>query len=107
MTFAESTIRARATRCGLLADLAGQDWTNCEVSFSANYSSVVDPRLELRQRMREIAQTHVRYGYRRARTLLNREGWDVWKNLVWRLYTEEGLALRKKATQAQQNAGAA
>lgn len=46
--------------------------------------------------MREIAGTRVRYGYRRVRIMLNREGWKVGKNLVYRLYSEEGLALRKK-----------
>jgi putative transposase len=47
-------------------------------------------------RIREIAQTRVRYGYRKIRVLLNREGWDVGKYLVYRLYKEEGLSLRKK-----------
>jgi putative transposase len=45
--------------------------------------------------MREIAAVRVRYGYRCLRILLNREGWHVGKDLVWRLYKEEGLALRK------------
>ena len=30
-------------------------------------------------RIREIAQARVRYGYRKIRVLLNREGWDVGK----------------------------
>jgi len=46
--------------------------------------------------MRDIASTRVRYGYRRIRVLLKREGWQVGKNLVYRLYREEGLALRKR-----------
>jgi len=46
-------------------------------------------------RIREIAQSRVRYGYRKIRALLNREGWDVGKYLVYRLYKEEGLALKK------------
>jgi hypothetical protein len=37
-------------------------------------------------RIREIAQARVRYGYRKIRVLLNREGWDVGKYLVYRLY---------------------
>jgi putative transposase len=52
--------------------------------------------IELRMRIREIAQTRVRYGYRRSRVLLNREGWKVGKDLVDRLYKEEGLGLRKR-----------
>jgi len=46
-------------------------------------------------RIREIAQARVRYGYRKIRVLLNREGWDVGKYLVYRLYTEEGLSLQR------------
>ena len=46
-------------------------------------------------RIREIAQARVRYGYRKIRVLLNREGWDVGKYLVYRLYTEEGLTLKR------------
>ncbi len=47
-------------------------------------------------RIWEIAQTRVRYGYRMIRVLLNREGWQVGKDLVYRLYKEEGLGLRKR-----------
>ncbi len=55
-----------------------------------------DPRLELRQRMHEIAQTRIRYGYRRIQIMLRREGWPISRNLVYRLYREEGLALRSR-----------
>ena len=57
---------------------------------------IKDPRLELRQRMHEIVRTRVRYGYRRVHILLKREGWSAGHNLVYRLYCEEGLALRSK-----------
>lgn len=46
-------------------------------------------------RIREIAQARVRYGYRKILVLLNREGWDVGKHLVYRLYKEEGLILKR------------
>src|ERR1700691_784603 len=55
-----------------------------------------DPRTALRMRIREIAQTRVRYGYRKIRVLLNREGWKVGKYLVERLYREEGLTLHQR-----------
>ena len=58
--------------------------------------STRDPRFEIRQRMREIAATRVRPGYRRIHVMLRRDGWAVGKNLVWRLYREEGLALWSK-----------
>ena len=48
-------------------------------------------------RIREIAQSRVRYGYRKIHVLLNREGWDVGKYLVYRLYKEEGLALKRQS----------
>ena len=44
--------------------------------------------------MRELAQTRIRYGYRKIRVLLIREGWQVGKKLVYRIYREEGLGLR-------------
>jgi putative transposase len=61
-------------------------------------------------RIREIARTTVRYGhptpaaktcrrgprYRKVLALLQREGWQVGKHLVYRLYKEEGLALKKR-----------
>ena len=60
------------------------------------YESRQEPRTALRLRIREIAQVRVRYGYRKIRVLLNREGWKVGKKLVYRLYKEEGLTLRHK-----------
>lgn len=60
------------------------------------YQSTQEPRTALRLRIREIAQARVRYGYRKIRVLLKREGWNVGKKLVYRLYCEEGLALRYK-----------
>lgn len=47
-------------------------------------------------RIRELARARVRYGYRRIRVLLNREGWNVGRYLVYRLYSEEGLTLKKR-----------
>ena len=46
--------------------------------------------------IREIAETRVRYGYRRIHVLLRREGWDVNAKRVYRLYKELGLQLRRK-----------
>jgi putative transposase len=47
-------------------------------------------------RMHEIVRTRIRYGYRRVHIMLRREGWTVGRNLVYRLYREEGLSLRAK-----------
>ena len=46
--------------------------------------------------MKEIAETRVRYGYRRIHVLLRREGWDVNAKRIYRLYKEMGLQLRHK-----------
>jgi len=63
---------------------------------SIRYQSCRDPLTGLRQRLRELAQTRVRFGYRRLLVLLRREGWELGKKRCYRLYTEEGLALRRK-----------
>lgn len=63
---------------------------------SVYYKSRREPLTALRQRMRELAQIRVRFGYRRLRVLMQREGWQVGKERFYRVYTEEALALRRK-----------
>jgi putative transposase len=46
--------------------------------------------------MRELAQTRIRYGDRKLGVLLIGEGWQVGKKLVYRVYREEGLGLRRR-----------
>ena len=50
----------------------------------------------LRQRLRELAAERRRFGYRRLHVLLRREGWVVNHKRVYRLYREEGLAVRRR-----------
>lgn len=50
----------------------------------------------LRQRIREIAKARVRFGYKRIHVMLRREGWQVNHKKVYRIYTEENLAVRTK-----------
>jgi putative transposase len=50
----------------------------------------------LRKRIREIAETRVRFGYRRIHILLQREGWSAGRTRVYRLYRLEGLQMRHK-----------
>jgi putative transposase len=54
-------------------------------------------------RLRELAGSRVRYGYRRLTVLLKREGWEVNAKRIYRLYTEEGLIVRtqKRKERAQ------
>lgn len=60
------------------------------------YRSVRTDCVVLRQRIRDIATTRVRYGYRRIHVLLLREGFHVNRKRVYRIYREEGLNLRRK-----------
>lgn len=50
----------------------------------------------LKKRIKEICETHVRYGYRRVYYILRRDGWHVNLKKVYRLYRELGLQLRNK-----------
>ena len=50
----------------------------------------------LEQRIKEICQTRVRYGYRRVHVLLRREGWGINQKKTRRVYRELGLQLRNK-----------
>ena len=54
-------------------------------------------------RLRELAGSRVRYGYRRLTVMLKREGWEVNAKRIYRLYTEEGLIVRtqKRRERAQ------
>lgn len=55
-----------------------------------------NPQDELRIRLKDLAATRVRYGYRRLHVLLVREGWSINHKRVYRLYKQEGLSLRLK-----------
>lgn len=63
---------------------------------SYHYRSVRPDQAPLRKRIREIAETRVRYGYRRIHIVLRREGWPVNVKRVRRLYNLEGLQMRLK-----------
>jgi putative transposase len=58
------------------------------------YKSRKKTQEPLRRRLREIAGTYVRYGYRRLTVLLRREGWKINAKRVYRLYDEENLKVR-------------
>ena len=52
-----------------------------------------DEQLMLLMKIRDYAQSHVKYGYLRIHVLLRREGLKVSKNRVYRLYCLEGPML--------------
>jgi putative transposase len=64
--------------------------------WSNRYQSRRDPQTELRIRLRDLAATRIRYGYRRLTVMLRREGWRVNTKRVYRLYREEALQVRRK-----------
>jgi putative transposase len=63
---------------------------------SYRYRSQAADQTALRLRLRGLAATRVRYGYRRLHVLLRREGWRVNHKRIYRLYREEGLGIRVK-----------
>jgi putative transposase len=51
---------------------------------------------DLEKRIKEIAETRMRYGYRRVHVVLQREGWMINIKRTYRLYSGLGLQLRNK-----------
>jgi putative transposase len=60
------------------------------------YEFIKDDQELLRMRLKDLAATRVRNGYRRLQVLLCREGWEINHKRVLRIYREEGLNLRAK-----------
>ena len=60
------------------------------------YRSSRPPEVELRTRLRELANERRRFGYRRLFVLLKRDGEPSGVNRIYRLYREEGLSVRKR-----------
>lgn len=59
-----------------------------------SYKSCKDPQTALRLRMKELAMTRMRYGYRKIGVLLKREGFSYSTGVIYRVYREENLGLR-------------
>ncbi|MCJ8510669.1 IS3 family transposase [Rhizobium lemnae] len=60
------------------------------------YRSCHPPEVELRSRLRDLANERRRFGYRRLFILLRREGEPSGVNRIYRLYRDEGLSVRKR-----------
>ncbi|MGV4794766.1 IS3 family transposase [Rhizobium sp. F40D2] len=60
------------------------------------YRSCRPPEVELRTKLRDLANERRRFGYRRLFVLLRREGEPSGVNRIYRLYREEGLTVRKR-----------
>ena len=60
------------------------------------YRSRRPPDVELRTRLRDLANQRRRFGYRRLFILLREQGEPSGINRIYRLYREEGLTVRKR-----------
>jgi putative transposase len=60
------------------------------------YRSRRPPDIELRTRLRDLANRRRRFGYRRLFILLREQGEPSGINRIYRLYREEGLTVRKR-----------
>ncbi len=80
----------------------------CEVATaprsSYHYRSRLDRQDHLRVRLKDLAYSRVSYGYRRLHILLRREGWQVNHKRVYRLYTEEGLTIKRRKPKRHKSA---
>jgi len=65
-------------------------------TFTFHYKSPRTDQTAIERRIKEIAETRVRYGYNRVHVLLRREGWEINMKKTRRMYNELGLQLRNK-----------
>jgi putative transposase len=86
------------------------DWAMKEKGYSQRRScrlAGIDPRVyryktvraddsALRRRLRELSCERRRFGYRRLHILLKREGVEINRKKLYRIYREEGLTVRKR-----------
>jgi putative transposase len=63
---------------------------------SYRYEPRPDRNIALREELVKLARQKPRYGYRRLHALLERRGLEVNVKRVYRLYAEEGLAVRRR-----------
>lgn len=63
---------------------------------SVRYRSRRPDDAAIRARLRELANERRRFGYRRLGILLSREGIEMNRKKLFRLYQEEGLAVRRR-----------
>ncbi len=70
------------------------------------YKSKRGDQADLKQRIKSICETRVRYGYRRVHVLLRRDGSMVNAKRIYRLYWELGLQLRNNPKAAREGQAA-
>ncbi|MCU1252712.1 MAG: Mobile element protein [Edaphobacter sp.] len=74
--------------------------TSCKLLGMERSSYRYEPRpdcnIALREELAKLTRQKPRYGYRRLHALLERRGYEVNVKRVYRLYAEEGLAVRRR-----------
>lgn len=68
----------------------------CADRKTIRYRSSRPVEVELRAKLRDLANERRRFGYRRLFILLRRDGEPSGVNRIYRLYREEGLSVRKR-----------
>lgn len=63
---------------------------------SYHYKARRPEQASIEQKIRDICQTRVRYGYRRVHVMLRRDGWHINQKKTRRIYRELGMQLRNK-----------
>ena len=88
--------RISARKACSLAQLPRKTWW---------YKSKRPPQDALRRRIRALAESRVRYGYKRIHVLLKREGIHINRKRVHRLYCLEGLQIKTRRPRRNVSAG--
>jgi putative transposase len=95
------TPAARRQAAGFLqADFEVSERRACSVvglpRATCRYESVKVEDPQLRKDLRQLAAERPRFGYRRLHQMMKRKGWSINHKLIYRIYRQEGLAVRRR-----------
>jgi putative transposase len=90
----------RKAACVMVSDFRRSQTRSCALlglrRSTFRYRSRCAPDTELREKLRGLAQSRPRFGYRRLGIFLRREGHQINHKRLFRIYQTEGLALPRK-----------
>jgi len=96
--------RRRRAVCALTERFGVSERRACTVVDQPRSTQRCHPRpprpdeAKLRRRLRQIAKTHPRWGWKMAHEILRREGWTINKKRTQRLWRHEGLRRPQRCT---------
>src|SRR5205823_3690631 len=95
------TPAARRQAAGFLqADFDVSERRACSViglpRATCRYESVKLEDPQLRKDLRQLAAERPRFGYRRLHLMMRRKGWSINHKLIYRIYRQEGLTVRRR-----------